>query len=139
MYARLAFVAALLLIAPLTYAQQALTTPQVSPHARVMQTIGLTDITIDYHRPAVNGRPLWGALVPYDQVWRAGANENTTFEVSTEVTINDRTLPAGRYGLHMIPTTGAWTVIFSSMADAWGSFSYDEREDALAVLTRSTS
>ena len=126
--------AALLIAAPLAQAQApALTTPRASMHAKVMQTIGLTDITIDYHRPAVNGRPLWGGLVPYDQVWRAGANENTTFEVSTDVTINGQRLPAGRYGLHMIPTTGQWMIIFSHMADAWGSFSYDESEDALRV------
>jgi tetratricopeptide (TPR) repeat protein len=85
------------------------------------------------HRPAVNGRPIWGGLVPYDQVWRAGANENTTFETSSPITVEGRALPAGRYGLHVIPTTGRWTVVFSTMADAWGSFSYDEAEDALRV------
>ncbi|NNF57476.1 MAG: DUF2911 domain-containing protein [Rhodothermaceae bacterium] len=135
MYARYCLLlAALLVVVPLAHAQApALTTPRASMHATVMQTVGLTNITIDYHRPAVNGRQLWGGLVPYDQVWRAGANENTTFEVSTDVTINGQPLPAGRYGLHMIPTTGQWTVIFSHMADAWGSFSYNESEDALRV------
>jgi tetratricopeptide (TPR) repeat protein len=131
---RSSLLAALLLAAPLAHAQlPLLDAPDVSPHARVTQTVGLTEVTIDYHRPAVNGRQVWGAIVPYDEVWRAGANENTTFEVSTDVTIDGQPLPAGRYGLHMIPTTGAWTVVFSEMADAWGSFSYDEAEDALRV------
>ncbi len=125
--------AAALLLAPAAFAQPNLTTPRASQHALVAQTIGLTEVSIDYHRPAVNGRPVWGALVPYDAVWRAGANENTVFEVSTDVTIDGSALPAGRYGLHMIPTTGSWTIIFSNMADAWGSFSYDEAEDQLRV------
>lgn len=126
-------VGALVLAAPLAHAQNALPTPQASPHARVTQTVGLTEITLDYHRPAVNGRDIWGALVPYDAVWRAGANENTTFEATSDVTVNGEPLAAGRYGLHLIPTEGAWTVIFSTMADAWGSFTYDEAEDALRV------
>lgn len=123
----------LLLAAPLAHAQPALTTPRASPHARVTQSVGLTEVTIDYHRPAVDGRAVWGALVPFDAVWRGGANENTTFQVSTDVEIDGQPLPAGRYGLHFLPTAGAWTVIFSTMADAWGSFSYDPAEDALRV------
>ncbi|MDX1421066.1 MAG: DUF2911 domain-containing protein [Rubricoccaceae bacterium] len=112
----------------------ALTTPRASPHARVMQTVGLTDLTVDYHRPGVNGRDIWGSLVPYDQVWRAGANENTVFETTSPIRVEGQALPAGRYGLHVIPAaSGDWTVIFSTMADAWGSFSYNEAEDALRV------
>ncbi|WP_412063248.1 DUF2911 domain-containing protein [Rubrivirga sp. IMCC45206] len=114
-------------------AQPQLTTPRVSPHAVVQQTVGLTDVSVDFHRPAVNGRRVWGDLVPYGEVWRAGANENTVFETSTAITVEGEPLAAGRYGLHTIPTAEGWTVIFSHMADAWGSYSYDPTEDALRV------
>ena len=106
-----------------------LNVPQASPAASVKQQIGLTDITIDYHRPAVNKRKVWGDLVPYGQVWRAGANENTTITFSSPATVGGKTLPAGTYGLHMLPTEKDWSVMLSSVASAWGSFSYDEKED----------
>ncbi|BDU73214.1 DUF2911 domain-containing protein [Mesoterricola silvestris] len=104
--------------------------PQASPRAQVAQTVGLTDITVTYARPSVHGRKVWGGLVPYGQVWRAGANENTTVTFSTPVKAGGVALPAGTYGLHMLPTAAAWTVIFSNESHAWGSFSYDPREDA---------
>ena len=110
-----------------------LTTPEASPHARVEQTVGLTEMSVEYHRPAARGREIWGGLVPYGEVWRAGANENTVFETSTAIMIEGQPLEAGRYGLHTIPGEGEWTVIFSTMADAWGSYSYDPAEDALRV------
>jgi hypothetical protein len=113
-----------------------LTTPDVSPAASVSQTIGLTEMTVSYHRPAVNGRKVWGGLVPYDQVWRAGADENTTVSFSTPVTVKGTKLDAGTYGLHMIPATGNWTVIFSRESGAWGSFSYDQKEDAARVTAK---
>lgn len=105
--------------------------PKQSPRASVSQTVGLTTIGLTYDRPAVNGRRVWGALVPFDSVWRAGANENTVLELSSPARIGGQTLDAGRYGLHMIPTKGDWTIILSRQANAWGSFSYDPREDAL--------
>lgn len=113
-----------------------LTAPQVSPEARVSQVIGLTELEVSYHRPAANGRAVWGTLVPYGQVWRAGANENTTVSFSTPVTVNGTALAAGTYGLHMIPAAGDWTVIFSRETGAWGSFSYDEKEDAARVTAK---
>jgi tetratricopeptide (TPR) repeat protein len=114
-----------------------LTLPQASPKATASQTVGLTDIVITYHRPAVNKRTIWGDLVPWDQVWRAGANQNTTIGFSSPVTVNGKPLAAGTYGLHMIPTQGGdWTIAFSNVSWAWGSFSYDEKEDALRVATR---
>ena len=126
-----------LLIPALSHAQvPGLTAPDVSPSASATQMIGLTEITVKYHRPAINGRKVWGALVPYDQVWRAGANENTTVSFSTPVTVNGTNLAAGTYGLHMIPTTGNWTVIFSKESGAWGSFSYDQKEDAARVSAK---
>lgn len=105
--------------------------PKQSPRASVSQTVGLTTIGLSYDRPAVNGRQVWGALVPFDSVWRAGANENTVLELSSPARVGGKTLEAGRYGLHMIPTKGDWTIILSRQANAWGSFSYDPKEDAL--------
>jgi hypothetical protein len=110
--------------------------PLQSQHAQVTQRIGLTDITINYHRPLVNGRQIWGKLVPYGEVWRAGANENTTITFSDPVTIEGQALDKGTYGLHMIPGENQWTVIFSKMSTAWGSFSYKQDEDALRVTVK---
>jgi hypothetical protein len=107
--------------------------PKASPRASVSQSIGLTTISITYDRPAVNGRPVWGKLVPYDSVWRAGANENTVIAFSSPVKVGGKEIAAGRYGMHMIPTAGDWTVILSRQANAWGSFSYDPKEDVLRV------
>lgn len=110
--------------------------PRASQHARITQRIGLTDITIDYHRPLVNGRRIFGGLQAYGQVWRAGANDNTTIEVSDAVAIDGNPLPKGIYGLHMIPGETSWVVIFSKNATSWGSFTYDEAEDALRVTVK---
>jgi hypothetical protein len=110
--------------------------PDVSQLADVKQRVGLTDIKIVYHRPLVNGRKIWGGLVPLGEVWRAGANENTTVDLSSDVTVEGQALPKGIYGLHMIPTADTWTVIFSKMATAWGSYTYDQKEDALRVTVK---
>lgn len=123
----------LFLISICTYAQPVLTTPQVSQNAYVGQTIGLTEIVVKYHRPAVNGREIWGKLVPMNAIWRAGANENTIIKFSSDVRVEGKNLPAGAYGLHMIPGQAKWTVIFSNNTSAWGSFGYKEEEDALRV------
>src|SRR3954447_14468901 len=82
--------------------------PRVSQHARVTQRIGITDITIDYHRPLVGGRNIFGGLEAYGQVWRAGANENVTIEFTDAVTVEGRPIPKGIYGLHMIPGQASW-------------------------------
>jgi hypothetical protein len=112
---------------------QMLNLPRASQHAMVMQRIGITDITINYHRPLANGRQIWGKVAPYGQVWRAGANENTTITFTDPVTVEGQALDKGTYGLHMIPGETQWTVIFSKMSTAWGSFSYKQDEDALRV------
>ena len=131
---RLAILVLLLALAlALPAAAQNLTLPLVSPHATVSQTVGLTEITVDYHRPSVNGRELWGVLVPYGEVWRAGANQNTTVTFSQAVTVEGEPLAAGTYGLHMIPGEEAWAVAFSRASSSWGSFTYDPNEDALRV------
>ncbi len=110
--------------------------PRPSQHAVVTQRIGVTDITLNYHRPLVNGRKIWGGLVPYGQVWRAGANENTTITFTDPVTVEGKPLPKGTYGLHMFPGEKEWTVVFSKNSTSWGSFTYDEKEDALRVTVK---
>jgi hypothetical protein len=117
-------------------AQTLLNLPEESQRAAAMQRIGLTDVTIAYHRPLVKGRKVWGGLVPYGQVWRAGANENTTIQFSDAVSVEGQPLAKGIYGLHMIPGTDEWTVIFSKAAGDWGSFAYDQKEDALRVTVK---
>jgi len=122
-----------LAVRPTPLAAQAffLTVPTESQRASVVQTVGLTNISVTYDRPGVNGRKIWGALVPFDSVWRAGANVNTVIAFTSPVTIGGKQLPAGRYGLFMIPTPQQWTVILSREANAWGHFSYNEAEDVL--------
>ena len=110
--------------------------PRVSQRGSVTQRIGLTDITINYHRPAVGGREIWGKIVPYGKVWRSGANENTTISFADDVTVEGKPLAAGIYGLHTIPDKDQWTIIFSKNSTSWGSFSYDEKEDALRVTVK---
>jgi hypothetical protein len=110
--------------------------PRQSQHALVSQRIGVTDITINYHRPLANGRQIWGKVAPYGQVWRAGANENTTITFTDPVTIEGQPLDKGTYGLHMIPGENEWTVIFSKISSAWGSFTYKQEDDALRVTVK---
>jgi len=117
----------------IAFAQSDLKLPDVSQAADVKQRIALTDIAINYHRPLVNGRKIWGGLVPYGKVWRAGANENTTIEFSDPVSVEGKPLAKGVYGLHMIPNPDSCTVIFSKTNTGWGSYSYDQKDDALRV------
>jgi hypothetical protein len=137
----------------------ALRLPRPSQKASVMQTIGVTDVTITYSRPGVKGRKIWGdapasapagtatlddararekdaPIVPYNRVWRTGADNATTFTVTDEVMINGQKLPAGTYSLHTIPGRDEWTIIFNSDAGQWGSFAYDEKKDVLRVKTK---
>jgi len=138
----LLLITSVLLVATLSHAQTAtsetlmLNLPRASQHALVSQRIGLTDITVNYHRPLANGRQIWGKVVPYGDVWRAGANENTTVSFTDPVTIEGQPLDRGTYGLHMIPGENEWTVIFSKNSTAWGSFSYKQEEDALRVKVK---
>ncbi len=127
----------------LSFAQ--LDLPRGSQMAKVSQRVGITDLTIVYSRPSVNGREIWGSLVPYgmnnlgfgtatESPWRAGANENTIFKTSHDITIGGKTLPAGKYGLHMvINEDNTAKVIFSKNHGAWGSYFYDPSEDVLQV------
>ncbi len=96
--------------------------PMASLNAIVTQRLGTnTDITITYSRPGVKGRTIWGELVPYDAVWRAGANLNTTIEFNTDLVIEGEALAAGKYGLWLKPTQQDWVVIFNGTNDTWGT------------------
>lgn len=123
---------ALLASAPATAQERGNEEPRTSPNAAVSQTIGTTEVRITYGRPQVNDRTIFGELVPYDQVWRTGANEATTFSVSTDVTIEGEPLSAGTYSLYTIPGQDTWTIIFNNVANQWGT-QYDQNEDALRV------
>lgn len=149
--------------APYASAQApAVRTPRPSQKASVMQTIGVTDVTITYSRPGVKGRTIWGEpwgpnaaseatldnqnerpkgapIVPWGHVWRAGANDATQFIVTDDVLINGQKLPAGSYSLHAVPTKTEWTLIFNSDAGQWGSFRYDAKKDVLRVKTKPES
>ncbi len=105
--------------------------PRISPKASVSYTIGLTNVEVRYSAPAVKERVIWGGLVPYNKVWRAGANEATTVEFSTDVNIEGQNLKAGKYSLFFIPGESEWTVIFNKKADQWGAYAYSEADDAL--------
>src|SRR6266404_9119583 len=133
-----------------------------SQKASVMQTIGVTDITITYSRPPVKGRTIFAdapqsmearakgeatldnqnerqpgePIVPYNHVWRAGANEATMFQVTDDVLINGQPLKAGTYSLHTVPGKDEWTIIFNNDPGQWGSFTYDDKKDALRVKTK---
>lgn len=117
-------------------AAQPLDLPRPSPKASVSQTVGVTEVTIHYSSPAVKGRTIWGELVPYGEVWRTGANENTTITFGTPVRIGGKELPKGTYGLQTIPTANEWTVIFSKDAELWGAFNYKPENDALRIQVR---
>lgn len=123
--------------ASLSQAQSALVDlPRKSQHAVLTQTIGITNVTLNYSRPLVNGRKVWGGIVPYGEVWRAGANENTIITFTDPVTIEGKPLDKGTYGLFMIPTEDQWTVIFSKTSTAWGAFTYKPDEDVLRVTVK---
>lgn len=126
---------------------QTVTLPAASPRAQVVQTVGITKVSVDYSRPSVNGRQLWGSLVPYGfnnlgfgtaetSPWRAGADVNTIISFSDPVTVQGETLPAGKYGFFLaIEEDGSATAIFSHNSTSWGSFYYEPEEDALRVST----
>jgi tetratricopeptide (TPR) repeat protein len=130
-------IAALSLGNPLCHAQSALLDlPRDSQRSVVTQRIGITDITINYHRPLVKGRTIWGKVVPYNEVWRTGANENTTITFTDAIAIEGKPLAKGTYGLFAIPSQNQWTIIFSKVNSAWGSFTYKEADDALRVTVK---
>ncbi|HSP86824.1 MAG TPA: DUF2911 domain-containing protein [Ignavibacteriaceae bacterium] len=112
---------------------------RVSPKASVMQEVGLTEVKVDYNRPGVKGRTVWGELVPYNKVWRAGANEATIISFSSDVSIEGKKLPAGKYSFFAVPNKNEWTLIFNKVAEQWGAFEYNEAEDALRITVKPQS
>lgn len=119
------------LVAP---SNSSLTLPRISQGARISQTIGITEIELVYHRPGIYGREMFegaSALAPYGQVWRAGANENTTITFSHPVKINGTQVGAGKYGVFMIPQKGNWEFILSKSNSDWGAFYYDQKNDVM--------
>jgi ribosomal protein S4 len=157
----ISFFAVLLVLSGALIASAQIRTPRPSAKASVMQTIGVTDVTITYSRPGVKGRTIWGdplpeqaatkgeatlddqnvrpkgaPIVPWGHAWRTGANEATQFVVTDDVLINGQKLPAGSYSLHTIPTKDEFTIIFNSVANQWGSFSYDPAKDTLRVKVK---
>jgi hypothetical protein len=152
-----------LLVLAVQYTTAQVRTPRPSQKASVMQTIGVTDVTITYSRPGVKGRKIWGdalpsqeakgeatlddqnarpkdaPIVPWGHAWRTGANEATQFVVTDDVLINGQKLPAGSYSLHTVPNKDEWTIIFNSVANQWGSFNYDPTKDTLRVKVKPES
>ncbi|NIS39133.1 DUF2911 domain-containing protein [Candidatus Saccharibacteria bacterium] len=110
--------------------------PRLSPSASVSQTIGLTDVTITYSRPGVKGREIWGGLVPYDKIWRTGANEATTISFSDDAKINGQPIAAGKYALFTIPGKEEWTIIFNKEHEQWGTYNYNNEKDALRIQVK---
>jgi hypothetical protein len=109
--------------------------PRLSQGAKITQVIGLSEVTIYYHRPGVKGREIWGGLLPYDSVWRAGANEPTLFTFSDEVTIEGKKLPAGTYRFVTFPGKSQWTVVFNSEVKNWGTM-YEEKYDVMKFTVK---
>jgi len=107
-----------------------------SPPAEVTKEINGTTITVNYSKPSKRGRTIFGELEPYGKVWRTGANESTWIEFSKEVKVEGKKLAAGRYGLFTIPGADEWVVIFNSVSDKWGAFSYKEKDDVLRVTVK---
>lgn len=111
--------------------------PQPSPSAKIEQMVGLTSVTIDYSRPSVKGRTIFGELVPYDEVWRLGANACTKITTSTEIKVQDQTLEAGTYAIFAIPSgNGTWKMLFNTDTEQWGAGSYDSKKDVVTAVVK---
>lgn len=111
-----------------------------SPAREASGSIGSTDVTVTYSSPSVNDRTIWGELVPYNQIWRTGANEATTVEFKSDVIVQGQTLPAGKYSLFTIPKENSeWIVIFNKVDKQWGSFDYDQSEDVMRIMAKPAS
>ncbi|WP_299890852.1 DUF2911 domain-containing protein [uncultured Lacinutrix sp.] len=111
-------------------------TPQPSPFSKIEQKVGLTDVTLEYSRPGMRGRTIFGDLVPYGKLWRAGANKNTMISFSDAVTIGGKELKAGDYAIFITPNATSWEVVFYSNTDNWGTpREWDESKVAAKVTT----
>jgi hypothetical protein len=108
-------------------------TPRPSPNATVTQTVGVTHVSIDYSSPGVKGRKIWGGLVPYNEIWRTGANEVTSITFDDPLKINGNEMPAGTYGIHSIPGENEWEIIFSKDTEVDAGSQFDEKKEALRI------
>jgi hypothetical protein len=111
-------------------------TPQPSPFSKVEQKVGLSDVTLEYSRPSMKGRTIFGDLVPYGKMWRTGANKNTTITFSDDVTISGQKVKAGSYAIFVTPSAETWTVVFYSDASNWGT---PEKWDDTKVAAKTTA
>ena len=126
----------LLFILTIAAEGQQFRTPRPSPDATVTQFVGITEIKIDYSSPGVKDRKIWGELVPFGEVWRTGANEVTSITFSDPAKVNGNELPAGTYGIHIIPNANEWEIIFSKDTEIDGSSAYDAAKDALRIKVK---
>jgi hypothetical protein len=134
LFSNLFFIATLLLLWAPAQAQEK--KPRQSPADSAMGKIGGANIKIRYSSPSVKGRAIWGALVPYDTVWRTGANEATTFATDKAITVEGKALPAGTYSFFAIPGKESWVIIFNKTAKQWGAYDYKVADDALRVTVK---
>ncbi len=125
--------AAALIAVPAAHAQRGDDTDRASKNGRTEATIDDVSIVIEYGRPNVRGRTIWGELVPWDKVWRTGANEATTISFSAPVAVEGDSLDAGTYALFTIPGKEKWVVVFNATAKQWGAFNHNPDEDVLRV------
>ena len=109
---------------------------KLSPAETAKGNINGAAITINYGSPSVKGRAIWGGLVPYGKVWRAGANEATTFETSKNIMVEGNELPAGKYAFFILPEKESAVIIFNKVSEQWGAFKYDEKKDQLRVTVK---
>lgn len=130
------FSAACLLLTVIAVNAQQFRTPRPSPNATITQTIGVTDVSIDYSCPGVKERKIWGDLVPFDKVWRTGANEVTSITFSDPVKVNGKSLTAGTYGIHTIPGENEWDVIFSGDTKVNDPSNFDEKKEKLRIKVK---
>src|SRR5690554_59559 len=115
-----------------TFAQ--VNVPQASPKVEIEQVVGLTEIELEYARPGMKDRVVFGEMVPYGKVWRTGANENTTIQFSDDVSINGKPLPKGKYALYTVPNKDNWDVIFYQDTENWGvPQNWDDKKVVLKV------
>lgn len=114
--------------------------PQPSPLASVKERVGVTDVSVEYSRPSVRERKIFGGLVPFGEVWRTGANAATKITFSTDVKLGGAAVPAGSYALFTIPGETEWTVILSKVVDdQWGSYAYNPKDDQTRVKVKSVA
>ena len=122
---------AFLLFAPMLAGAAQIRLPEPSPQATVSQEIGISTVTISFHRPGVKGRTIWGGLVPWGEIWRLGANEATTIELSHGATIDGHQVDAGKYALFAIPGRENWTLVLNSQSEQWGAYFHEPKRDVL--------